>query len=509
MYQPQARPSRGHRLVRALFLREMGAIYLIVFTSLGRQVLGLYGRHGILPAAEFLEGIRSAVPTGRFRQFPTLLWLDSSDRALSLHCKAGRVAAIGLLLDVAPRASALTAWALYLSLVTVGQEFLSYQWDVLLLEAGLLTVLVAPPGIAPGIRALPLSAPAMALMRWLVFRLYLESGLVKLRSGDPTWRSVSACCYHYATQPLPNRVAWYAHNLPRPIQRLSTAAALAVEIAVPFFVLGSRGARRIAFWLFSGLQGAFALTGNFGFFNFLSFVLGVWLIDDAALAPVFGRARPRRRSRAPRWRTVIDALAAAPLFAVSLAKLARRFARSPRVVRATRAVARPLGSVEAAIAPFFAVNSYGLFAVMTTRRPEIVVEGSRDGMTWREYPFRYKPGAPSQAPLQVAPHQPRLDWQLWFAALGPPPDWFMAFLIRLLEGSPDVLDLLKENPFPDEPPRYVRAWLYEYRMTSVETKRRTGEWWDRELLGLYFPPVALSRARRSPHERGSPQPARV
>jgi hypothetical protein len=307
---------------------------------------------------------------------------------------------------------------------------------------------------------------------------------------------------------LPNRIAWYAHNLPRSLQRLSTAAALVVEIAVPFFVLGSRGARRVAFWVLSGLQGAFALTGNYGFFNLLSFVLGFWLLDDDALTPFFGHA-PRRRARASRWRTVVDALVGAPLFAVSLVKLARRFARNPRVLRAMRAVARPVGKLETATAPFFAVNSYGLFAVMTTRRPEIVLEGSRDGVTWREYQFRYKPGAPSQAPRQVAPHQPRLDWQLWFAALGPPPEWFTRFLIRLLEGSPDVLALLKENPFPDEPPRYVLALLYEYRMTNVERRRRTGEWWNREILGLYFPPVALSRRWRSPGERGSPQPARV
>jgi hypothetical protein len=381
----------------------------------------------------------------------------------------------------------------------VGEEFLSFQWDVLLLEAGLLAVLAAPPGLAPGVRGRPPSAMAVALMRWLVFRLYFESGLVKVRSGDATWRSLSACCYHYATQPLPNRVGWYAHHLPRRVQRFSTATVLALECVAPFLVLGPRGPRRLAFWFLSGLQGVIALTGNYGFFNLLSLVLGVWLLDDEVLERLVGRAPRPRASRSSRRRgTLVDVLVGAPLLALSAAKLLRRLATGRRLIGLLRPVARGVARLDELALPFHPVSSYGLFAVMTTRRPEIVIEGSNDGVSWREYTFRYKPGSPSEPPRQVAPHQPRLDWQMWFAALRPAPEWFIALLIRLLEGSPEVLALLRQNPFPDEPPRYLRALLYEYRMTSAETKRQTGDWWQRELLGLYVPPVALSPRQSSP-----------
>ena len=498
-----SRPLR-YQLVRSVFLRGLGAVYLIAFTSLERQVLGLYGRRGILPASEFLERVRSVVGTERYREFPTLLWIDASDRALLLHCKAGRFTALALLFDVAPRTSALILWTLYLSLVTVGQEFLAFQWDVLLLEAGLLAIIVAPSGVAPAIRATPPSSMAVALMRWLVFRLYFESGLVKVRSGDATWRNLSACCHHYATQPLPNRVGWYAHHLPRRVQRLSTATVLGLECVMPFLVLGPRRARRVAFWFLSGLQGAIALTGNYGFFNLLSFVLGVWLLDDDVVERLAGRAPRPRASGAPRMpRTIFDILVGGPLLELSAATLARRFGLGRPLMHRLGRVARSLAKLDELALPFHSVNSYGLFAVMTTRRPEIVVEGSNDGVRWREYAFRYKPGDLSDPPRQAAPHQPRLDWQMWFAALGPPPDWFIAFLIRLLEGAPEVLALLKENPF-DEPPRYVRALLYDYRMTSAEAKRQSGHWWERELLGLYVPPVALSPRHSPPW--GSPRP---
>jgi len=266
---------------------------------------------------------------------------------------------------------------------------------------------------------------------------------------------------------------------------------------MPFLVLGPRRSRRLAFWFLSGLQGAIALTGNYGFFNLLSFVLGVWLLDDEVVARLVGPAPRPRASGAPRVpRALFDILVGGTLLALSAATLARRFAIGRRLMRRLGPVAGVLATLDELALPFHAVNSYGLFAVMTTRRPEIVVEGSNDGVRWREYVFRYKPGRLSDPPRQVAPHQPRLDWQMWFAALGLPPEWFVAFLIRLLEGAPEVLALLKENPF-DEPPRYVRALLYDYRMTSAKARRQTGDWWVRELLGVYLPPVALP-PRHSP-----------
>jgi hypothetical protein len=280
------------------------------------------------------------------------------------------------------------------------------------------------------------------------------------------------------TQPLPTPLGWYAHHLPMPIQRLSTAVALGTELCVPFFGFGPRRLRLAGFSALTGLQAIIAATGNYGFFNLLSVVLALWFLDDQQVSR--GRHRPPHPT--PRWRRLVDAALALPLGAVSIFALLERFGRN---------APRPLERLRERLAPLRSVNSYGLFSVMTTTRPEIVVEGSDDGQTWREYQFRYKPGDPRRPPRWVAPHQPRLDWQMWFAALGPPPAWFASFMLRLLESSPEVLGLLATNPFPERPPRFVRALLYDYSPTDLRTKRETGRWWDRVPLGTYFPTVSL------------------
>ena len=450
----------GAALVRAVFLRALGGVYLVAFASLRRQVLGLYGARGIAPIREHLEVLRLLVAdrvrpaTGehrddaraldRLRLAPTVFWLGASDAALVRACVAGQLLAVALMLGLAPRLTSATLWALYLSFVTVGRELLAFQWDALLLETGLAATLIAPPGLRMR-RAL--EAPpwtAIALMRGLVFRLYFESGLCKLASGDPAWRTFTACRYHYGTQPLPTRLGWYAHQLPRSIHRVSTFAALALELVAPFFAWAPRRPRRAAFVALATLQSLISATGNHGFFNLLAVVDSLWLLDDETLARALRRRRPPV-SRAPWWRRAAIALGVAPLLALSGSELAtrvRRRARMPRV----------LARLHAAVAPFHVTSPYGPFAVMTTERPEIVIEGSDDGVTWREYRFRYKAGDVNQPPRWVAPHRPRLDWQMWFAALGYPPPWFMRLLARLLEGVPEVLALLDGNPFPEHPP---------------------------------------------------------
>jgi hypothetical protein len=374
------------------------------------------------------------------------------------------------MLGIAPRAAVVACWALYLSFVSVGRDFLSFQWDVLLLETGLHAAL--PP-------------PSAALLRALVIRLHLQSGLVKLQSRDPTWRACTACAYHYETQPLPTPLGWYAHHLPPAVHRLSTAAALVLELGAPLLGLGPRRVRRLSFALLGGLQALIAATGNFAFFNVLTVALELWLLDDDA----FARVPLPRRLREPRapfrgtWRAIAGAAACVPVAAASLVTVAAHARERP--------LPEWLERFRRALQPLRSFNSYGLFAVMTTARPEIVVEGSDDGRHWRAYGFRYKPSGPRDAPRWVAPHQPRLDWQMWFAALGPPPRWFARFVRCLLEGSPDVLALLGTNPFPDRPPRYVRARLVELHATDLATQRRTGEWWRCEPAGTYFPECTL------------------
>src|SRR6185437_4658084 len=261
--------------------------------------------------------------------------------------------------------------------------------------------------------------PSATLLRWLLFRLYLQSGLVKLQSRDPTWRQCTACAYHYETQPLPTPLGWYAFHLPRPVQIVSTAGALAIELGVPFLVFAPRRLRKAGFWTSIGLQTLIAATGNYGFFNLLTVVLSLWALDDDSFRWLVPAARMSERpERGPAWIRTLARLGYRALGATIAVGSALTFARrgTGRLAEAALRLGRPLD-------PFRSVNGYGLFAVMTTARPEIAIEGSDDGRTWREYPFRYKPSELDRAPRWVAPHQPRLDWQMWFAALRYPPDW--------------------------------------------------------------------------------------
>ncbi|HET9870346.1 MAG TPA: lipase maturation factor family protein, partial [bacterium] len=373
----------------------------------------------------------------------------------------------------------------YLSLVTVGGDFLGFQWDNLLLECDLLALFLVPLGISVprGARVPGLAAFAC---RWLLFRLMLGSGLVKLESGDPAWRHLTALFYHYQTQPLPTPLAWWMAQLPGAFQRASCFFVLAVELGAPLLLIGPRRFRAYAFPPLALLQVLIALTGNYCFFNLLALGLCFFALEDAAW-PARARAwfapRAGRGVFPPVW---ARALLLAPLLLISAAQFAG--------LLGLRWPGRVLAPLEEAAAPFRSVNPYGLFAVMTTRRFEITVEGSDDGAHWKAYGFQDKPGDLSRAPRWVAPLQPRLDWQMWFAALGPAEEspWLKAFLTRLLQGSPQVTALLGDDPFPDAPPRSIRAEIAEYRFTDAAERARTGDWWERGEPQLYVPAFSLA-----------------
>lgn len=490
-----------------LFLRVLALIYLIAFASLGVQVKGLLGANGILPTEPFLSAATEYFDTrgigaDRYRLLPTLCWLDAGDTALQLQCAAGCVLALLALIGIAPMPCFAALWLLYLSLVTVGRDFLAFQWDNLLLETGLLAVLLSPARLWPrGPR--PASPPRLArwLLWWLLFRLMFESGIVKLASGDATWRNLTALTVHYETQPLPTPLGWYAHQLPAWIQRASCAAMFGIELIAPFLILAPRRLRHLGAVGMALLQVAILLTGNYTFFNWLTLALCLLLVDDFALA----RWLPKR-ARARLQPAGASAGAGAPGFqgwlAVALAVVIVPV--STAQVWMTLRVRVPewtlLPALHQWLAPFRSVNPYGLFAVMTTERPEIIVEGSRDGVEWRAYEFRWKPGTLTRRPPWVAPHQPRLDWQMWFEALRPagatPSPWFVNFCARLLQGAPEVLALLERNPFPGGPPQFIRAQRFRYRFTDWTERRRTGAWWKRERLDEYLPPISLPPSQR-------------
>lgn len=470
LFGKRVRPATFQK-IEWLFLRLLALVYLAAFLSLGGQLRGLIGTRGILPVSGYLDAVGHALGADAWRMVPTLLWLGHSDAVLSGWCIAGAIVAIVLLTGFFERVCLILLYVLYLSLVSAGQDFLSFQWDMLLLEAGFLSIFLGS------------SRVVVWLFRILAFRLVFSSGAVKLLSGDPAWRNLSAMSYHYFTQPLPTPLAWYFEQLPFWFQKFSTASVFAVELVIPFFIFLPRRARCFGAWCLIGLQMLILITGNYAFFNWLSIGLCIFLLDDAAVA----RWIPARQGIATPHKLAI----AAAILVVSLGALqmiATFGARLPRIGTELLQAEQPFGIV----------NTYGLFAVMTTTRPEITIQGSNDGANWSEYIFKYKPGPLDRRPSWVAPYQPRLDWQMWFAALGNYREnpWFVNFEARLLEGSPDVLRLVQKNPFPNAPPRYVRALVSTYQFTNWSERRVTGNWWKAEPAGVYLRAISLDDIRR-------------
>jgi predicted DCC family thiol-disulfide oxidoreductase YuxK len=461
-------PSR-FGVTQWIFLRALAVIYGVAFLSLSTQIRGLIGTRGILPLGQFMDVVAKSLGRTRFYAMPTVFWVDSSDAALTTVCVLGVAFSVLLLAGRLEKLMLILLFVLYLSVSSAGQDFLSFQWDALLLESGFLAIFLGRATII------------VWLFRLLVFRLNFLSGCVKLLSGDPTWHGLTALDYHYHTQPIPNVISWYADKLPRTFQHVSTGAVLAIEIGVPFLIFLPRRIRMFAASCLIGLQLLILTTGNYAFFNWLAIALCLFLFDDQALTRFAPRLPSLRKTRAK-----IGPVARAflPVFAGLIALLG-----ATRILEAFGRSPDSLSAFAKLTSPFQIVNSYGLFAVMTTTRPEIIVEGSDDGDHWMPYEFRYKAGALDRAPRWVAPFQPRLDWQMWFAALGNYRQnlWFVGFVEKLLEGSPDVIGLLEKNPFPNAAPRYLRAMVYEYTFTN----RGEGGWWKRSPLGTYLPPVGI------------------
>ena len=490
----------GERTTIALFLRGFGLVSFAAFASLAVQVVGLVGRDGVLPAAEFLAAVRERYGAGVVWALPTLAWLNAGDAMLQALAWGGAAASLLLAFGLLPGPSLLAILAGYLSLTTVGRDFLLFQWDGLLIETALVALFLTPWRLRLSAARDP-EPPrsSLALVRWLLFRLMFSSAVVKLASGDPTWRHLTALTFHYQTQPLPTWTAWFAHHLPAGFQAFSAAGMFAVEGLAPFLVLAPRRIRFLGAFALIGLQSLIAATGNYGFFNALAILLCVPLFDDGfwprGLAPRHDAAAPPR----PRSRSLAHRFLRRPLviviFLVGLVPLWGSLAWPMRALG-------PLPFAYGLLAPFRVVNPYGLFAVMTTERREITLEGSDDGVTWRAYGFRWKPGALERRPEFTGPHMPRLDWQMWFAALGGPREnaWLLYGCERLLQGSRPVLGLFGANPFPHAPPRFVRATFWRYRFTTAAERRVTRAWWSREPLGLYLPPLTLVGGRLAPVE---------
>ena len=461
-----------------LFARALGGVLFIAFVSLGVQAKGLFGANGVTPIAMLVTQAKSA--GHKFWQHPSALWWDSSDAMIRAVWLIGVMAALALLLGFLPKLALAVSWFAYLSFVSLGWPFMSFQWDALLLEVSFAAFFFVPMRVWDRPSGHPTPHPiARWALWWLLFRLVFRSAWVKLASGDAAWADLNALSYHYWTQPLPTALAWYANLLPDWFQELSCALMFAIEFAAPVLIfLPWAWARRTAAAAIIVLMLLIAITGNYGFFNLLTIALCIPLLDDRLLTRFFPRRfeaepRPSRRTKWNAWPGVAPAL----IIAVS----------ATIFVSGTFAKRLPtwLGPVYA----FNTFNNYGLFAVMTSERPEIEIEGSDDGQNWKPYLFRYKAGPLGRAPQWNTPHQPRLDWQMWFAALGNYRRnvWLGNLMRRLLEGEPTVLALIEENPFEDEPPKQIRAVVYRYEFTDRDEHDATGQWWKRRDRALYAP----------------------
>ena len=470
-------------LTRRVFLFLLGLVYILAFGSLWIQIEGLVGEAGILPAELYLKGAETHWGAQRFWQVPTLFWLNAGNEFLYTVCLLGAGASLMVMVNFFTGWALLMAWIFYLSIFNVAQPFLGFQWDTLLLETGFLSLfLVSWRGNINE----PESSPSwfiIFLLRLLLFRVVFSSGVVKLLSQDPTWADLTALYYHYETQPLPTWVGWYTHQLPQGFQEFSVVCVFVIQLGVVFLIFGPRRIRYIGCAALVFFDVLIILTGNYGFFNLLTIALCLLLLDDS----VFARWLSTKGEKS---KVSVFVIQKKSLLKVGLLGVCIMLYAVPLLTTNHPSI---YVYISKAIRPFHIFNSYGLFAVMTTSRPEIIILGSDDRENWFPYEFKWKPGNVEKKPKFVAPHQPRLDWQMWFAALSnyERNPWLIQFMTRLLQGSPVVIALLENNPFPDTPPRYLQAVIYEYQFTNSEIRNRDNSWWTRKLLRPYTPILSL------------------
>jgi hypothetical protein len=474
----------GYWLSRLVFTRALALVYLVAFLSARNQFAALIGDRGMLPARRFLER------TG-FGRSPSLFHLHYSDRFFAGCCWVGAglaLAGLAGLLDRAPlwgwMAGWLAMWALYLSIVNVGQVWYGFGWESLLLETGFLAAFVGPSRVAP-------PTLVLWLLRWLLFRLEFGAGLIKLR-GDRCWRDLTCLYYHHETQPMPNPLSWYFHHLPRRLHRLEVLANHATQLGVVFVIFAPQPAASAAALVVVVTQAWLMLSGNFSWLNALTLTIAFSAVDGSLLHHALPLSPPAHLAF-PEWYGALTVALAAGVAALSYWPVRNLVSRHQRM--------------NASFNPFHLVNTYGAFGHVTRVRHEVVVEGTASPdpgpeAEWLEYEFKGKPGDPRRRPPQVAPYHLRLDWLMWFVGISPAygEGWFLAFLAKLLENDPATLRLLRRSPFGEEAPAWVRARLFRYRFTSWAERRESGAWWSRQPVGELVRPVSLARLSGS---RGS------
>lgn len=466
----------NYSIAAALFLRLLGFIYFVVYFSFVFQIKGLLSSKGILPIGRYLSAVKQSLGKRAYYVLPTLFWFNHSDKSLIGAVWSGLLFSILVMLNIFSPLMLLLLYFLHLSIVSVGQAFLSFGWEMFLLEitfnAFFLSLTETP------------NLMIFISINLLLFRFHFQAGAVKLQSKDPNWANLTALFYHYQSQPLPNTLAWFAYKLPLWFHKLSTAVMFFIELIASFAIFGTEDMRFVAWIFFVALQIIIWSTGNFSYLNYLTVVLATLLLGNHYLGIFF---------------TVPAGEISAPsiylnMFLNTIGGIAVLFQLMNLYNNLFYPVAL-FAKIQHALAPFHIINRYGIFAVMTTHRYEIIIEGSHDDNEWKEYLFKYKPSETHRRPRRISPFQPRLDWQAWFLPFSSFDDniWFQFFLIKLLQGEKDVIALLRYNPFPDKPPRYIQAAIYEYKFSDFKTLWQTGKWWERTYLGLYSPTLHLKQ----------------
>ncbi|MDZ4264370.1 MAG: lipase maturation factor family protein [Mycobacterium sp.] len=470
----------GYWLAREVLQRGVAAIYLIAFVGAARQFRALIGEHGMLPVPRFVDRVA-------FRVAPSLFHLHYSDRFFTAVCWSGAALAGALVAgadDLVPLWAAtlawLALWAMYLSIVNVGQRWYGFGWESLLLEAGFLAMLLGNDDTAPPVLTLWLA-------RWLLFRVEFGAGLIKMR-GDPCWRDLSCLDYHHETQPMPGPLSWFFHHLPKPLHRVEVAGNHVAQLVVPIALFAPQPVASVAAAIVIVTQLWLVLSGNFAWLNWLTIILAFSAVDQTAFARVLPLSAPPAPPGPPLWFAVLVIAGTVLTVFLSYWPVRNMLGRRQRM--------------NASFNPLHLVNTYGAFGSIGRVRYEVVIEGTDEPeptaqTVWQEYGFKGKPGDPRRMPRQWAPYHLRLDWLMWFAALSPTyaRDWFRPLVVRLLRNDATTLRLLRHNPFPDEPPRCIRARLYEYRFTTWRELREERCWWHRTLVGEYLPAVALGPGR--------------
>jgi hypothetical protein len=473
-------------LARLILERGIATVYVFAFVAAARQFRALIGEHGLLPVPRYLA-------RHSFIRTPSIFHVHYSDRFFATVAWSGAALAAGMaagLADMVPLGVTVLLWLLlwvaYLSIVNVGQTWYLFGWESLMLEMGFLAIFLGNDRIAPPVLA-------MWLARLLLFRLEFGAGLIKLR-GDSCWRDLTCLYYHHETQPMPGPLSWFFHHLPKPLHRVEAAGNHFAQLVVPFGLFAPQPVAGIAGAIVVVTQLWLVASGNFAWLNWLTILLGCSAIDARSLAALLPIPHQPTLTEAPRWFAALVIVFAALTLMLSYWPVRNMISRRQRM--------------NMSFNPFHLINTYGAFGSIGRTRREVVIEGTdepaiTEGTIWKEYEFKGKPGAVRRLPRQWAPYHLRLDWLMWFAAISPQyaNSWLHPFMLRLLQNDAATLRLLRDNPFRDDPPRYVRAQLYRYRFTTAAELRRDHAWWHRTLEAPYLRPIALTdeTAPQHPH----------